>query len=336
MGRGADELFQAVQFGRILADGSVVVADLGGLFVRVYAPDGRRRAEMGREGAGPGEFRAIHGLWITPDDEIGVWDGRMRRITIFEPDGRLIETRRVRPGPELEVGNLEVFLGSLDDGEIVLAALRMGQPPSPGDVKFERWVLGRFGLDGGFRGPAGELRGMLRARRAPVPFTPVPRVAVHSDSIWTVDAYEPAITLRDRTGEPAGKVELPWSVRPEDHWTALESELRRIGKHYFLDQLDEVPRTDELPSVGGLLLDDRGRVWVKKYDPTRDALWLNRNALEIGPGGEWWVLEPGGEWAATVRMPDGLIPLDVRGDRLLGVARDALDVERVVVHQIRR
>lgn len=337
MGTGAEELFQAILFGRLFPDGSVVVADVRGLFLRIYGPDGTRQAEMGRAGGGPGEFRAIHGLWLTPKGKIGVWDGRSRRLTTFDRDGRLVDTRPVRADEEMASGNLEVFFGSFRNGDVLLVSLRLERLQNTADATPERWTLGRFGPGGEFRGSLGEVRGMWRAGRAPVPFSPVGRVAVHEDSIWVADGYEPELEIWTAGGKVVRTIELPWRLRPSGNpWSALEAELRRRDQRFFLELLDEAPRTNEFPPVGGLLIDDRRHVWVKVYDPTADAVWLKRNALELGPGGEWWVLGPDGGWVATVRMPDKLIPLDIRANRLLGVARDDLDVERVVVHTVVR
>lgn len=336
MGRGAEELFQAVLFGRLLPDGRAVVADVGGLWLRVYGPDGTRQAEMGGPGRGPGRFRAIHGLWITPEGRIGVWDPVNRRFTTFDPEGRLVDTHPVRANGELAAGNLEVLLGFFRNGDVLLASLPLKQIST--DATPERWVLGRFGPGGEFRGSPGEVQGLWRAGRAPVPFSPVPWVAVHEDSIWVADGYEPKFELWTAGGDVVRTIELPWDVRPSGNpWSALEAELRRRDSRLFLELLDEAPRTDEFPPIGGLLVDHRAyHLWVKVYDPSADAIWLKRDALELSPGGEWRVLGPDGEWVATVRIPDNLIPLDIMGNRLLGVARDALDVERVVVHTVQR
>ena len=84
LGDADNELFESIQFGRLSPDGRAVVADGGGLFVRVYGPDGKRQASFGRKGGGPGEFSSIHGLWLTREGKIGVWDGSSRRLTAFE------------------------------------------------------------------------------------------------------------------------------------------------------------------------------------------------------------------------------------------------------------
>lgn len=43
-----------------------------------------------------------------------------------------------------------------------------------------------------------------------------------------------------------------------------------------------------------------------------------------------------GDTVAEVWMPENVVPVHIRGDRLLGIRRGPLDVQRIVVHEIRR
>ena len=46
------------------------------------------------------------------------------------------------------------------------------------------------------------------------------------------------------------------------------------------------------------------------------------------------VIAPDGEWLGTVEAPPGFRMLDVAGGLVLGVARDEMDVESVVVYEL--
>jgi hypothetical protein len=337
LGADDNDLFESVRHGRLFPDGHVVVADTRGLFVRVYGPNGRRTAAFGRRGSGPGEFTAIMGLWLTRDGRIGVWDGGRRRVTTFERTGRLVATHSVR-APQGMPGSFEIFFGSLRNGDLLLGSLQMPGRPAPNQIIPERWHLGRFSSTGEFRAAIGQVSGMHRTHRTPLPFTPVTRLAVAGDSFWVAEGYDAALQLRNAAGQVVRTVELPWRVHPaSNQWSHLESQLREQKKTLSLELLDLVPRPDQVPAVGGTLLDDRGHLWVKEYDPLIDSLWIKGgNALEVGPGGWWRIMSPAGAWVARVRLPDNLIPLDIAGNRLLGVARDAFDVEHIVVHTIAR
>lgn len=47
-------------------------------------------------------------------------------------------------------------------------------------------------------------------------------------------------------------------------------------------------------------------------------------------------MAPGGETMAKIRMRSDIVPVDIQGDRLLGVRHGPLDVERIVVQTIHR
>jgi hypothetical protein len=336
-------LFQSIAAARFLSGGRVVVADRGLLELRIYGPDGRFQRRVGRRGNGPGEFVHIGGVWLTSTGEIAVWDGRSRRITRFDDQGHLKNTHTVRENPL--GGNLEVYLGSFSNDEIVLASLHLGTR-APDEVP-DRWMLGRFALDGSYRGPVGSARGMRRFNGYPIPFSPIPAAIVYGDSLYLVDGYEPEIAVRDARGLVVHSIRVPPAEPVSGHnaWSALERELRRRqaeGSTAFTNLLlgymerGLVPRSRRLPQVGGLVGDSRGFIWVKAYDALEDAVWLKAHPMSPGVGGEWRVVTSSGKVVSTVQLPPGVRPLEIDDSRLLGVAIDGLGVERLVLHRIYR
>lgn len=331
-----DYTFQLAGFARFLPGGRIVVADKGVLDVRIFGSDGTLEKRIGRRGQGPGEFAEIGGLWLTSKGAIALWDASHRRITTYNAQGDLLGTHRVTNYPE--GGNLEILLGALSDDEIIIASLFPGEagPQTTPD----RWPLGRFGPDGEFKEKAGEVRGMWRYNRHPVPFSPMPHMIVYRDSVYVADGYEGEIAVRDLSGAAVRVIRLPQLKPPSAQaiWTALESKLRERKAGLYLEYLrdDRVPRENRYPQIAGLLVDDQGYIWVKAYDPFVDPIWLRSYPLWPAPGGEWRVIRPDGSIVATVRMPPGVRPLEIKGNRLLGVALDELDVQRIVVHTIQR
>lgn len=334
---GDDELFQSVQFGRLLPDGGAVIADSKGQFLRVYSADGTRLAALGRTGAGPREFRWISGLWLTPQNTIAVWDGRLHRITTFDTHGSLLSTHKVVLDANVPPGNLELFLGTFANGDLLLGALRAERPGPQGSIP-EKWGLGRFAGDGTFKSRLGDIRGMWRQQYGPIPFTPVPRIAIIGDSIYVAEGFDAQIKVLAPNGAIARTIPFPWRSRPQQNpWDVVQAEVERRKDQLKLQNLRNASRADPFPAIGAILADERANLWVKEYDPTRDALYLHAaNALTIAPGGTYRVLNRAGRLIATVRMPDSLLPLDLRGDRVLAVQRDEFDVESVVVRTIVR
>jgi hypothetical protein len=88
---GNDELF--VVFGRIAVapNGNIVVPQFRDYQFRFYSPEGKRIGTLGRDGAGPGEFRAIESIFGWTGDTLWVWDHQLNRVTYATSDGRYID-----------------------------------------------------------------------------------------------------------------------------------------------------------------------------------------------------------------------------------------------------
>jgi hypothetical protein len=49
---------------------------------------------------------------------------------------------------------------------------------------------------------------------------------------------------------------------------------------------------------------------------------------------QWLIFDPDGAWLGSVRVPAQFEITDIANNRLLGIARDDLGVERVLVYEI--
>lgn len=79
----------------LLANGDLAVGHLSRHEVLVFDSMGQLRATVGREGAGPGEFRSISGPWTTADNRFAVYDGENRRVTIFAAPDSIARLTRI-------------------------------------------------------------------------------------------------------------------------------------------------------------------------------------------------------------------------------------------------
>ena len=55
-----------------------------------------------------------------------------------------------------------------------------------------------------------------------------------------------------------------------------------------------------------------------------------------GPGGNWLVISPEGAEVGWLEMPEGLEPVQITSDAVVGIYRDELGVESVRVHSLSR
>ena len=336
-------IFQSVVNVRLLDDGGIAVADDGLLNVRVYGETGRLRVGFGGRGGGPGEFRSIDGFWLTSSGDLGVWDPDGSRISTFEPDGTLLSSRRLSGSPA--VGNTAVFFGAMSNDEVVLGALTTPKERRPGELLPDPWLLSTYRLSGEFVRQMGHVRGMWRYSGNPSPFSPVPWVGLFRDSLLVSDGYEPTVGVRSPYGQEVRRISVGSAVRvAREEWAELRDSLEDRGSHstvsqFFVQLLDRgvMPFQSRAPAHAGLLTDDVGVVWLKKYRPARDAIWLRTHSTRSAPGGVWMAVRPSdGVVLAEVSMPASFTPMDIRGDRMAGVSTDPWGVQRVTVYPLVR
>lgn len=124
----------------------------------VFSPDGQVVRRIGRDGEGPGEFRAASGVVIDGGDSIRVFDSRLRRMTVFSPDLRMVRTERL----EFNAGIYSTALGNrMVVNSMVRTPDRIGYPLQLVDQRGE--IIRSFGsVDGVYRA---DLRDALDVRK---------------------------------------------------------------------------------------------------------------------------------------------------------------------------
>src|SRR5690606_21381791 len=126
-----------------------ILADLDNHRVIRFAPDGRARPVLGREGAGPGELLAIGNLVAMPNGEIVVADVRKAALVRWDAEGKVLPEVRVRPfmlavhrvGAQLLIKShdwrtdtLRLYRVDLQGGAPLLSAASFLAPTNPGSV----------------------------------------------------------------------------------------------------------------------------------------------------------------------------------------------------------
>ncbi len=75
-----------------MADGRVLVADSVPLQLRIFDARGALVSQLGRRGAGPGEFRGRITLYDGRGDSVLAYDESLNRWTLYSPDLRFVRT----------------------------------------------------------------------------------------------------------------------------------------------------------------------------------------------------------------------------------------------------
>ncbi|HET7463287.1 MAG TPA: hypothetical protein VFJ82_18680 [Longimicrobium sp.] len=289
--------------------------------VTVISPGGRVLGVIGRNGAGPGEFRSIRGLQAIPGDTILVYDPELARVTFLTADplrvGRVLTLPRLR-------GDAPFFLWRLVDGGFV-GLFRSGfMFNSSGSFRPRRDSVALLAPDGSPRALIARVpaRGYLVARTSitPNPFGREPLARVDGRGrvhyVWT-DSL--AVRTYDGSGRPVSSFSIPYHPPPVTDAEA-RAELEAMGdwgRRTFQRALsDSVPRT--WPAVREMLVDDADRLWMALPGP-RDT------------PREWAVFTSGGRYMRSVLVPEGVTLWAVRSARLYGERKDDDDVPAIVV-----
>lgn len=99
------------------SEGFIFVVDQADQVLKVYAPDGRFERQLGRVGAGPGEYEVIRNLLLGRDGRLHVLDAALGRLSTFSRDGQFLGSRSVRVMRGLGLSAL-----LLTDGRLVVNA----------------------------------------------------------------------------------------------------------------------------------------------------------------------------------------------------------------------
>ena len=303
---------------------------------------------IGREGDGPGEFRAIFRLGVTADGSVFVGDLWSGRFTQVSPGGRVERIvnrlqlddmgREIEPIAVLADGRILATLWQWRPNRGAIAGIAAGpfeRDPVPLFVSSgERQVVDTLGVWPGLERAKVTLGG--ETARLPIPFA---RSAVYdgrggasvigtSDSLdlWLFEGTAPKLHL---TGPSEHR-----RVSPQDRadWRRMLDEVRPDISHQLIEAERNIAEMPETPTVGGVVLDDRRNVWIGVYASSSEQVR------------RWYLFTSAGRPLGTMDLPsytDALMPsrtelLDVRGDRLALLREDSTGALSIEVRSILR
>lgn len=331
-----DHMFSTIRSGVLLGDGSAAVFDAGNGEIVLLGPDGTFRSVLASRGEGPGDVGFAGGMFALGHDSLLIKDAPNSRFTLFAGDS-LARATRIPP----DVSYAFSARGIGPGGEILMSSgsYTRGFP--------DAWLPGymvRFDL---------ETRVVdTVATYDYVPLGPPEDAPEHPFSHFGIVGAVGGEFLYGRTDTP----ELVWrrpdgSIRQvvrwepdlvypaQEHWDIFEADLRETApRHNPHAQTEEaieelvtsmlsryrLDPDEPLPLFATPRGDDEGRIWLGDY--------------AVGYGSRttssYTILSAEGEWLGRLDVPDGLRILDVAGGRVLGVAKDEMDVESVAVYEL--
>jgi len=333
-----DFLFGRIWSGVLFGDGRSAIYDAGNSEIVVLSPDGTGHELLARSGEGPGEIGFLQSMFTVGTDSLLVEDDGNARFTLFADRGVV---RSVSLQENRLLSRQLRAMGIDPTGQLLMssASYRRGFPND--------WLPGhmvRLDLDA--------LVADTVASYDWVPIRPPDDEPENPFShLGWVDAAggrfvygrsdTPEIVWREPDGTVSQVVRWdPDRIYPaEEHWQIFEADTRltlpAINPQLQTDEAIEelirgalagyrVQPDQPLPLFGAFFGDDEGRLWLPEF-----AVAAGRHGYPA-----YTVISPAGEWLGQVQAPSGLRVLDGARGRVLGVLKDEMDMESVVVYEL--
>ncbi len=338
----------------LLPDSSLVIADKAAPNLSFLHPDGSLRAQVGREGEGPGEYTDLSRIGLTGDGSLFAYDRALRRFTFLDREGGVIGVRR--SGCIAATGEAVPLADVSGQGFIGVLETRPDLPP--GVQRAPLFLVTCAGTEGSFETSgewAGKERYVTSNQWIAVGFG---RTALYdgrgnhtvlgtNDSL-DLTLYEgTAVRTRVRGGSSMRMV----TPQEREEWTDLYldmfPEVARADRRRRLEQ-SEV--RDAYPSFGAIKVDGGGRIWIGDYAKlsAEQRLWtvLGADGTPVGSvhlpvfRPDWLQIREGSitgralvEWEVTIPSPVHEL-LDIAGERIAVLGKDEFGREFVEVYEV--
>jgi len=345
METGDETAFALVGPVRFLPNGGLVIGDVASSRLLIFDANSRYARSLARRGDGPGEIRRLESITIDEKGTIATFDASLRRLSYWNAETGFVRSVNVSDGGSLESWPADVT--PWRDSMLVVFQLAItpqdSVPPGSG---IRRWQM-RAQMT--LRDSAGQIRkasptfsgmysGLDERGDTRLPFSNRPFVATSRDRVYfgSGDAFQ--LTWLDSAFNTVGEVR--WPARNE-RLTSEEVERVRAEAIALLSRRplppDPFARSfaaeilpADRPSMGRVFVDGEGMLWIERFEATRLG-----TAVQVH-GDQWSILRSSGEPVAILMLPPSTRLEDVRGDQVVLVRRDSLDVQSVVVHRLKR
>jgi hypothetical protein len=299
--------------------GRVYIVDTKPAVIKVFAPDGALIRTIGGDGEGPGEFRV--GFIAVRDGHLVLHDPRLARTSVWDTSGVFRKSWHSSCCYWSDI--------QLDSRQRIYVPSMLGGKPgaTPRGTPYVRWSIDGAELDTvwvpyresgkvwsvSVKGPDGK---MMKSMSTSVPLMPGLERALHPDSgIVFGWSGEYSLVLSGNGNDSLRVFGRAWSPEPiDDARRRSELEAQIAGSlESFAEaslraafRLEDIPST--LPAFMGLRVDQRGRIWVRRYlvaDTSRTAFDLfDSTGAFLGP-----VVIPFrmNEWGMQAWTRDGLV-----------------------------
>lgn len=334
-GAARDVIFHQLTDVTPLSNGTIAVAASGSRAIYLFDRQGSFKMSVGRDGDGPGEFRAIWGAVALPGDSLVVFDSRLGRLTIISASGqvgRTLDISRFLPPAR----GADVY--PIGSGFALVGLASTGMHRSEGTYRDSAasYLLDDNGDSIGFYGefPGSEVSYAERLFGSS-PFGARLFSGVRDGRLVIGNSAEPELREYATTGRLVRVIRWPDHNRHVTESRAAEyvayriqSMAKNVGDQFGRD-LAEFPYSHTEPAYYSLVVSSDGVIWLGDY-PGPEAL-LPEPALKPRL---WTLFGPDGVRQRLIYSPPGFALRAVQGGMAYGIQTDDLGVQSVLVYRV--
>lgn len=342
-------------------DGSIYAFDRQVPAIRHYDARGKFIRNIGRKGAGPGEFRSVSGIALTGDGRLLLWDTGNWRINVYSAAGDILPqltTPSGTSGSSMATYSRALMVDT--SGRIVTRKMIFSRDMMNRPTVWVRFAANGDVIDTAFA-PASKSEGVVSASSGGagvsdhVPYAPRRLVAMSPLGYFVAGypdryAFEihqpggPVISVRrDVKPEPVSRSERAEARKK------IEDRMREMNPTWTWNGPD-IPDTKPLYEDLQVALD--GRIWVAIVPEVSTRVGsISSGGGGGGPPGAsrplpgrppppprrpalYDVFEPDGQYVGQVQVPPGVSSVVRRGDQVWAIAFDETDVPRIKRYRI--
>ena len=347
------ELLFRVQDVSALSDG-LAILNGGSSQILLFDSVGRFRQAVGRAGGGPDEFSRLTGLYVCAGDTLVVND--FSRIIRFSAAGQFVGTDNIT---STRTRSRRAASVAGDCGHLVMRETAAERPP-PGTAGPLLNTFFWTDYHGEVRDTIGsfpstvvmmkEIEGQFQPLE--VPWGAKGVWAIWGNRFYVGSSNEAQILVYERA---KGLIQIiRWSAASREI-SAADRQTYQAKREWLMKAFPPASRVipplaeyfdlpEMLPLFLTLRTDDQGNLWVRHYpafvagrpdlfdfDIPRRYNPSPGNAPEV-----WSVFDASGRWLGEVRTPADLSVKSIRDNRLIGVWKDADDMEHVRLYRVRK
>jgi len=339
-------MLYSVTDARRMSDGRIAVLNNGSREVRFYDADGSFLGAVGGEGEGPGEFRSPWKVRRLAGDTLVVWDaGYPGSLSRFDESGNFVDrapldrARLTEALPQwfAEGGEL------LPDGTFLLHLFDQEAPNMGREGPFRSegaWIhapadVSRVDTIGFFPGMEQfgyAYEGRVTSNGRPFGVSTLVTGGGDPVRIYVADTGRYEISVFSSSGDLLKIVRRSYEPRPvtDDDISDIEDQYRRIAdrvpesqRQRYVEFLEVVDYPESGPVLGVMNVDTEGDLWV--FEPQR----IDGNLACS-------VFDSDGVWLGRVRLPAPIRIFEIGPDYVLGMRRNELGVETVLLYELHR